>query len=383
MKVPAWLKDIRTQGILPAIFVLLVFILYVAHAQKYDLANPSKPIIPFSLASSTLFYHPSPATTSPARLYKKNTSLEASMGSASLSTTSQSQNAAVSEKTAAQDLSASGATLLKSIVNIVCLSGDPSIPSISGSGVIIDPRGIIITAAHVAQLFLLQDYLGTNKVECIVRTGSPARRAYFAEPIYVSPSWVTQNPQTLTQKSPMGTGENDFAFLGITGTATSTPLASSFPFIPLSSTDLQIKDPVAIGSYGAQYLTSEEINKDLYPILVFGSIQNRYTFEANTVDLVSILGSAASQEGSSGGGVANARSQLGAIITTSTIAGNISDRSLNAITISHIRRSFFSDTGSNLDTVLESNSVPSLIANFANESKILGQKLMVDISSNP
>jgi hypothetical protein len=381
MNLPAWLKDIRIRGIVAAVIVLLILVLYGMHVHsKYEQAISSKISIPITFATST-FSHQVLATTSPVQ---SSTTTKPSQTSSASATTKVTPlpSTAVSQKVAAQDLSASGASLLKSLVNIVCLSGDPSIPSISGSGVIIESRGIIITAAHVAQLFLLQDYLGTSKVQCIVRTGSPARRAYLAEPIYVSPTWIGENPQTLTQTSPMGTGENDFALLGITATATSTPLASSFPFIPLAGADLQIKDPVAIGSYGAQYLTAEEINKDLYPILVFGSIQDRYTFANNTVDLVSIIGSAASQEGSSGGGVANADGELAAIITTSSVDGNISTRSLNAITISHIRRSYFADTGNDLDAVLQSNSVPELIANFANESKILGQKLVADISAN-
>jgi hypothetical protein len=360
MNLPAWLKDIRIRGIVAAVIVLLILVLYGMHVHsKYEQAISSKISIPITFATST-FSHQVLATTSPVQ---SSTTTKPSQTSSASATTKVTPlpSTAVSQKVAAQDLSASGASLLKSLVNIVCLSGDPSIPSISGSGVIIDSRGIIITAAHVAQLFLLQDYLGTSKVQCIVRTGSPARRAYLAEPIYVSPTWIGENPQTLTQTSPMGTGENDFALLGITATATSTPLASSFPFIPLAGADLQIKDPVAIGSYGAQYLTAEEIN---------------------TVDLVSIIGSAASQEGSSGGGVANADGELAAIITTSSVDGNISTRSLNAITISHIRRSYFADTGNDLDAVLQSNSVPELIANFANESKILGQKLVADISAN-
>src|SRR6202021_1964720 len=98
------------------------------------------------------------------------------------------QTQAISSSTlAARALADSGVALLASLVNIVCVSADPSIPSISGSGVIIDSRGIILTAAHVAQFFLLQDYLGPNTVTCLVRDGSPARRAYIAEPVYISP----------------------------------------------------------------------------------------------------------------------------------------------------------------------------------------------------
>src|SRR3989344_252919 len=45
------------------------------------------------------------------------------------------------------------------VVNILCITGSGGpLNSISGSGVIIDPRGIILTNAHVAQYFLLKNY---------------------------------------------------------------------------------------------------------------------------------------------------------------------------------------------------------------------------------
>jgi S1-C subfamily serine protease len=238
--------------------------------------------------------------------------------------------------------------------------------------VIIDSRGIILTAAHVAQLFMLQDYLGPNTVTCLIRTGSPARRAYLAEPIYVSPSWIKNNPHTLTSTAAQGTGENDFALLGITGTATSTPLPSSFPALPLATSDPLAGQNFAIGSYGAQYLTSSELNYSLYPILVFGTVQDRYTYHANTVDLVSVIGSAASQEGSSGGALVNKDGEVNGIITTSSVAGTLATRALNAITVSHIRRSFTADTGSSLDSYISSNGISTLIASFAQTSKTLG-----------
>ena len=377
MKVPGWLKDTRNRGILAAIGVLLVIVLYTAYHSSPVVVPPVNIIIS---SSTPLFDRNSSATSTPATSQKPSATSTPKTTKAT-SIASVPAASIVVPNIPAQELTASGAQLLKSLVNIICISGNPSIPSISGSGVIIDPRGIIITAAHVAQFFLLQDYLGSDKVECLVRTGSPARRAYFAEPIYVSPTWVADNPTTLTTASPKGTGENDFAFLAITATATSTPLPDSFPFVPLAQNDPQLQEQVAIGSYGAQYLTATELNYDLYPILVFGAIQNEYTFNTDTVDLISVLGSAASQEGSSGGGIADANGQLAGIITTSSIGGDIATRSLNAITLGHIRRSYFADTGANLDAVLENNSLPTLISSFANESKILGAALMSDISS--
>jgi S1-C subfamily serine protease len=191
---------------------------------------------------------------------------------------------------------------------------------------------------------------------------------------------VRHAERTSPNRSISGTGENDFALLGITGTATSTPVPSSFPYIPLASDDPTLGEQIAIGTYGAEYLTAAELNYSLYPILVFGSVQNRYTFGTSTVDLISVIGSAASQEGSSGGGMVNADNQLVGTITTSSVSGNLSTRSLNAITIGHMRRSYLADTGQNLDSVLASESVAALIARFKDESSKLGAELAQDLN---
>jgi S1-C subfamily serine protease len=295
------------------------------------------------------------------------------------------QTAPVAPKTIVQTpaqaraLSASGSKLLGSLVNIVCLSADPSIPSITGTGVMIDPRGIILTAAHVAQLFALQDYLGPTKVECLIRTGSPARRAYTAEPIYISKSWVMNNPSTLASTSPIGTGQYDVALLGVTGTATSTPVPTVFPYTPLAASAPTAGEPIAVGSYGAQYLTDTQLNYSLYPILVFGSINTLFTYATGSADLFSIYGTPASQEGSSGGGIVNSLGQLIGTITTSSVSGDFQTRTLNAVTVYHLRQTYLLDTGVPLDSALQSETVPQLIANFSNESRILGAQLSVDI----
>ena len=380
MHLPDFLKDIRHRGILAAIVVLVLIVLYAIH-QDY---SPESKIAsgPILIPPSSLLASPQASSTSSPSSTKTAATTSSASISKNVSATLNSADVPTSTTTIqAQALSVAGGTLLKSLVNIVCVSGVSGIPSISGSGIIIDPRGIVITAAHVAQFFLLQDYLGADKVACILRTGTPARRAYLAEPIYVSPEWIAANPTTLKTASPEGTGENDFGLLAITATATSTPLPSSFSFMPLASADLVPGERVAIASYGAQYLSASQINTSLYPILVFGAIQNEYTFHTNTVDLVSVVGTAASQEGSSGGGITSSNDQLGALITTSSVAGTFQTRALNAITINHIRRSFLADTGLNLDTVLASESIPQLIAGFAAASQLLGQQIVQDLQT--
>jgi hypothetical protein len=263
-------------------------------------------------------------------------------------------------------------------VNIICESPPGSgLESISGSGVIIDPRGIILTNAHIGQYFLLRN-LG---VQCVIRTGSPAEDAYYASLAFVSPAWLSANSSALTEASPTGTGEHDIALLVITRSATNAPLPASFSYLPLAENPPTLGEQVVIGSYAAQFLQSSAIETSLYPTIVYGAIQSVYTFLTNTVDVVSLGGSAAAQEGSSGGGVVDGTGTLISTITTSTTAGSTADRELDAITASYIRRDYAAETGLTLDTFL-AQSPANMIASFAPQIPSLEAIITADLPQN-
>ena len=246
-------------------------------------------------------------------------------------------------------LDATASVLRSALVNIMCYaSAGDKIHSISGSGVIIDSKGVILTNAHIGQYFLLAD----RNVSCTIRTGSPAADAYKASLIYISPLWINANATVLTQATPIGTGEYDFALLAITKSATVSTLPALFPSIPLALQPPAQGSPVVIASYGAQFLDASQIQSNLYPTIVFGSIKDIFTFAVNTIDVLALGGSAAAQEGSSGGGVADASGNLVGTITTSTIEGATAARSLSAISASYIRGEFASEMGSPLDFLL-------------------------------
>jgi len=264
------------------------------------------------------------------------------------------------------DANLSDETLLRAaIVNIICLQGG-GLRGSSGTGVIVDPRGIVLTVAHVGQNLLLRDYPEEDTGTCYIRTGSPAKNAYSAEPVYVSPSWIEENETTFLDARPRGTGEDDFAFLVITGTVTSSPLPSRFPYIPLSpaGTDIDERDRVGTGSYAAEFLTSSEVRSALYPTIKFADVDEVFTFDRSTVDIFSVAAGSAAQEGSSGGAVINREDYLIGLITTRTVKTDLALRTLQALTMDHLRRSFRADFGENLDAYLKQDS-PTLIARFA------------------
>ncbi|KND50073.1 MAG: hypothetical protein AB203_03735 [Parcubacteria bacterium C7867-008] len=266
--------------------------------------------------------------------------------------------------------------LRSAIVNIVCIpnKAGTGLRGISGTGVIIDSRGIILTVAHVAQYELIAA-ARPDLLTCVVRTGSPAASAYFAKPIYVSQDWIDRNSKLLSSSDPRGTGEDDFALLAITETATKTPLPASFPSVSLANNTPTLKQGVVIGSYGAEFLSTETIRSGIFPTLVFASVKDRLTFGSQMVDLISLGGGAAAQEGSSGGGAVNEDAQLVGLITSRSNAANLNDRDLRAITNTYLQSAFREETGESIDSFLSTDR-KSLVSDYASDATKLGAMLV-------
>lgn len=273
-------------------------------------------------------------------------------------------------------LDASASTLRAALVNIICYAPPGTkVHSISGSGVIVDSRGIILTNSHIAQYFLLAD----RDVSCTIRSGSPAADSYRASLIYIPSAWISANATVLTQANAIGTGEYDFALLAVTKSISRNALPTTFPFIPLATLPPNTGTPVVIASYGAQFLESSQIQSSLFPTVVFGSVKDVFTFANNTIDVLALGGSAAAQEGSSGGGVADGNGELVGTITTSTTEGTTDTRKLDAITVSYIRAEYASETGQALDLLLAQSPATS-VANFAPQISTLESVLTAQLN---
>ncbi|MCR4306747.1 MAG: hypothetical protein NUV42_02140, partial [Candidatus Yonathbacteria bacterium] len=216
--------------------------------------------------------------------------------------------------------------------------------------------GIILTNAHIAQFFLLEDYKREGYMNCLIRTGAPAQPAFKAEPIYISLPWIEKNAHTLAEENPKGTGEDDFALLRITESVGSGKvLPSTFAHMtPDMNEDMLITGtPVLLAAYPAGFLDGTIVQKDLWPASAVSTIKEIFTFATDTTDLLSTGGSVVAQKGSSGGGVASMMSgKLIGIVVTSSDESSTGDRDLRAITLAHINRSMSKDTGMDLNAFL-------------------------------
>lgn len=245
-------------------------------------------------------------------------------------------------------------TVQHAVVNIYCApqQGSP-ISGATGSGVVIDPRGVILTNAHVAQYIVLSHDSGA-RISCIVRTGAPAKSRYTVDILAFPLSWAQLYAQDIKTEYPSGTGEDDWALLYITGRTDGSKKPETFPYIPFDPRESIILpgDQVLLTGYPAGFLGGSSITRDLWPSSSVITIKNVYTFVSNTLDLLSLGGSVVAQGGSSGGAVVNQWGKLVGIIVTSSVADTTAERDLRAITLSHINNSIHKNFGTTLLDIL-------------------------------
>lgn len=240
------------------------------------------------------------------------------------------------------------------LVNVLCQSRSGALQPISGSGVIIDPRGVILTNAHVAQYVLLSEDAAVD-LSCVIRTGSPARDSYTAEVLYIPPAWVDAHAQDIKTAHALGTGEHDYALLRIVGTSGGSPLPAIFPYLPYDTREAVAfqGDSVLGAAYPAEFIGGALALTNLNAVSSVSQINQLLTFGTSSVDVLSLGGVIEAQSGSSGGPVANAWGYLVGIITTTSEAATTAQRDLRAITIGYIDRDLRAQTDSGIESFLQ------------------------------
>src|SRR3989344_182098 len=269
------------------------------------------------------------------------------------------------------------------LTNVLCVSknGDVFQP-LSGSGVFIDPRGIILTNAHVAQYLLLTS--GDEKsdlLDCTIRVGNPAVNRYRAEVFYISPRWITDNAKNLFEENPKERGENDYALLLVTETTNpNAQLPSSFPFIPLREKLLEVetRDAFLAAGYPAGFLGGIAVQRELYSVSSFATIQSRYTLGEDTLDIIGLGGNLLAQKGASGGAVVDGAGELVGLITTAIVEGNTDTRDVRALTTDYIARAFAEEADFSLYE-LKNAALASLSEQFNIQIAPLLRKKLTDV----
>lgn len=267
------------------------------------------------------------------------------------------------------------------LVNILCSTQDANLQNSSGSGVIIDPRGVILTNAHVAQYVLLAQSGRTN-LSCVVRSGAPARARWGAEVLYIPPIWIQEHAEDITDTNPTGTGEHDYALLRIVPLPQNqNPFPELFPYLPVDSREgIGFSgDPALAASYPSEFVGSQATQFNLYPASSITSIKKLYTFDEKTIDLLSIGGVPEAQSGSSGGAVVNMWGHLIGIITTTSEGATTADRELRALSLSYINRDILAQSGEDLATMLARDS-SALARAFVDQRTTLVDLLIEAIS---
>lgn len=260
--------------------------------------------------------------------------------------------------------------VLPSLVNILCLGRNTPFTGASGSGIIIDSRGVILTNAHVAQYFLLEEILPENTMHCTIRTGAPAKERYTAELVYLPQKWAEKHAGDLLKERPTGTGEHDWALLRVAGRTDGSSMPATFPSVPVDTREhiARADDQVLLSSYPAGFLGGIALRKNLWPASTITNIKDVFTFKADLVDILSLGGTIVAQSGSSGGAVVNQWGRLVGIIVTSTLGETTDERDLRAVTLSHIERSIFAHTKTNLAGFLDA-PLDARVENFRNNIK--------------
>jgi len=264
---------------------------------------------------------------------------------------------------APQSFSAINDSTRAALVNILCTS-DGAIRPISGSGVIIDSRGVILTNAHVAQYVLLAQS-GAVNLSCTIRTGSPAHAAWKAEVLYVPPVWVSQHISDFNAgQAVTGTGEHDYAFLLVSDTLDGTPLPKHFSYLPTDTREAVgfLGDEVIVAGYPAEFL-GVAAEYSLYQLASATTIKQLLTFGSGAVDLISVGSVIEAQSGSSGGAITNPWNRLIGVITTTSAGATVDQRELRALSLSYIDRDLKTQAGVSLEGLLR-GSVSDTAASF-------------------
>ena len=253
-------------------------------------------------------------------------------------------------------------------VNIVCSSTSGNLINVStGSGVIIDPKGVIMTNAHVGQFVLLEDYYRSkNKMDCGIYRENIPTFGYTVDILYISPDWIRENSNLINSPSPRGTGEFDYALLYITGSTNPTfQKPRKFPYSEISLLDdnYEKNNSVEVSGYPGAPKNIIDIARAGILKTDIVLIKDVFTFNDGNIDIFSTTKTNVGARGASGGGAFLNDNLIGIISTTN---GEQNNAEINALTTTYINTDIKNNTGKSIKSLLSNDPVDN-VKDFSNK----------------
>ncbi len=236
------------------------------------------------------------------------------------------------------------------VVNIYCtMQSGGQIAHYSGSGVVIDPAGVILTNAHVAEHVLLEE---AGRETCFIRTGSPASNSYKAKVVYLPDAWIENNKFNLKSQILTGTGENDYAILTLSSRVSQSAYDVPLPYLAPDMSSVSQGASITIAGYPILSQSVTILSTGLYALTDPSTIQRTYGYSGAGSDVVNTGASTLAQHGTSGGAIVGSNSKLIAIIDSQVVDPQTGGNAVQGITLSYINSSLGSH-GKSLQSLVD------------------------------
>lgn len=226
------------------------------------------------------------------------------------------------------------------VVNIICTSKQGNFTSAqTGSGVLVSSAGVVLTNAHVAHPFLLDNHT------CLLYQKNNPYFGYRASLLYIQEEWVEKNRDIAAATNPRGTGEDDYAFLLIT--SNSNPggyLPSKFPYtkILVDKNIYEVGQTISVGGFPGAPATLLDLARAGNLKTDETAIDDVFTFSSGPIDVISTENTPVAARGASGGGIFKDDNLIALTVTTS---GSGNNARINGITTAYIDRDMRADIG--------------------------------------